>query len=216
MKIFYKYVIVLAVLLLMIGAPLVWLFRVELTELLQLARHQAEELGKINPIVLIAAIAILPAVGFPVSIFYIIGSIAYGVVWGLVYSGIGVALNISLCYWIANSFFRKWIVSYIGKRGHKAFGVPKAQQRSTVIAVRLMPGIPLSVHNYILGVAAIPFKKYLIYSWPIEMFWAVFFILAANTAIKQTTESVILVLLGVLAVGLLIRVFRSIAKEKES
>lgn len=215
-KFVYKYVIALAVLILAFVVPLIWIFRVELYEVLRLARLEAEELGKINPIALIAAIGILPALGVPASLFYIIGSIAYGVVWGLVFSGIGVAINISLCYWIANSFLRKWILVFLHKRGHKLINIPQSEARTTIIAIRLMPGIPLSAQNYILGVAGISFKQYFIYSWPTQMFWAVFFILAANTVIHQTTESVILIILGLLTVGLLIKVFRGLADDKKS
>lgn len=216
MKSFYKYILVFAVLILLFVVPLIWIFRVELLALLNTLRQKAEVLGKINPVFLIAALGILPAVGVPASIFYIVGSIAYGVVLGLVFSGIGVAINISLCYWIANSFLRKWILLFLHKRGHKLLTIAPSEARATIIAVRLMPGVPLSAQNYVLGVAGINFKQYFIYSWPSQMVWAVFFVLVANSAIHQTAESIILVAFGLLAIGLFIKVFRSISGKKKS
>lgn len=216
MKSLYKYVGLLAVLILVIVLPLAWLFRIELLALLDMARQQAEILGKINPVFLIAAIGILPAIGFPAALFYIVGSVAYGVVWGLVFSGIGVAINISLCYWISNSFLRKWILLFLHKRGHKLLAIPPSEARATIIAVRLMPGIPLSAQNYILGIAGVNFKQYFIYSWPTQMFWAVFFVLAANTVIHRTTESIILVVIGLISLALFIKIFRGMAGNKKS
>ncbi|OAI50111.1 hypothetical protein AYO37_00470 [Opitutia bacterium SCGC AG-212-L18] len=214
MKTWYKYIIALAILILAIIIPLIWVFRLELLTLLELAKTQAAILGKIHPIYLIAGIGILPAFGIPAAIFYVAGSIAYGVEWGLIYSGIGVAINISFAYWIANSFLRKWILAFLNKQGHKPLTIPKSEIKATIIAIRLMPGLPLCAQNYILGVSGVPFKAYFILSWPTQMFWAVFFILAANTVIKQTTESIILVVLGILVLLLLIKVFRGIAEKK--
>lgn len=215
MKSLFKYAILIAIIILVILAPLVWVFRVELLALLQTLRIKTEVLSKINPTFLVLSLAILPAVGVPASIFYIIGSIAYGVTWGLIYSGIGVAINISLCYWIANSFLRKWIMLFLHKKGHKLITIPPKEARATIIAIRLMPGLPLSAQNYILGLAGLNFKPYFIYSWPTQMFWAIFFSLAANSVIQQTAESVILVIVGLIALGFLIKVFRGMANEKK-
>lgn len=217
MKIWYKFIIALAILIIAVVAPFLWIFRYEVLGLLQEAREQAQNLGKINPVYLVAAIAILPTVGVPAAIFYIAGSIAYGVVWGLVYSGIGVAINISLTYWLCNSFLRKWICAFLTKRGHKLLTIPHSEVRAAIIAIRLMPGLPLSAQNYILGVSGVPFKPYFLLSWPSQMFWAIFFIFTANTVIHQTLESIILVFLGFLVMFLLVKVLRGIAaNEKKS
>lgn len=216
MKFLYKFIILLAILVLVVVIPLLWVFRSELLHLLHTLRLQAEALGKIHPIFLIGALAILPALGFPAAIFFVIGSIAYGIVWGLVFSAIGVAINISLCYWIANSFLRKWILHILHRRGHKLITIPPSEARATIIAVRLMPGVPLFAQNYILGVAGVNFIQYFVFSLLIEILWAVFYILAANTAVHHSTKSLILAILGLLSLALFFKVFRHMAAKKKS
>jgi len=214
MKTWYKYLIALIILVLIILAPLIWIYRREIIEILVLARTKAEELGRINPIFLVLAIAILPTVGLPVSFLYIIGGFAYGLTLGVIYSVIGVMINTSLCYWLANSFMKEWIIKLLHKRGHKLIRIPAKDYTITIFAVRLMPGLPLAAQSYLLGLAGMPFMRYSLITLPVEIFWATFFILPTRTVVGESTQSIILVCVGVIVLVLLIKIIRHILKSK--
>lgn len=215
MKAWYKYFIALIILILLILAPIMWVYRIEIFEVLQQARMKAEELGRLNPLFLITAIAILPTVGIPVSFLYILGGIAYGFFWGVVYALIGVTINTSLCYWLANSFMKEWIIKMLHKRGHKLIQIPPKDYTMTIFAVRFMPGIPLAAQSYVLGLAGVPFIRYALVTFLAEIFWAIFFILPTKTLVGSTTQSLILVGIGILVLVLLIKIFRDIIKKNK-
>lgn len=215
MKTWLKYFIALIVLILLILAPLMWVHRKEIIEILVLARTKAEELGRINPIYLILAIAILPTFGIPVSFLYIVAGLAYGFILGLLYSIIGVTINTSLCYWLANSFMKEWIIQLLHKRGHKLIQIPPKEYTTMTLAVRLMPGIPLAAQSYLLGLAGVPFIRYALLTLPVEIFWATFFILPTKTFVAQKTQSFILVGVGIIVLCLIIKIVRDILKKNK-
>lgn len=213
MKAWYKYLIALIILVLLILAPIMWVYRAEIFEVLRQARLKAEELGRLNPLYLILAIAILPTIGIPVSFLYILGGFAYGFYWGVLYSIIGVTINTTLCYWLANSFMKGWIIKMLHKRGHKLIQIPPKDYNMTIFAVRLMPGLPLAAQSYVLGLAGVPFIRYALITLPVEIFWATFFILPTKTFVGHSTQSLILVCVGVVVLVLLVKVVRDIIKK---
>lgn len=213
MKTWYKYFTALVILVLLILAPTIWVYRKEIIEFLIMARSKAEELGRLNPIYLILAISILPTIGIPVSFLYIIGGFAYGFTLGVVYSVIGVTINTSICYWLSNSYLKEWIIKLLHKKGHKLIQIPPKDYSITILAIRLMPGVPLAAQSYLLGLAGVPFIRYALITLPVEIFWAIFFILPTKTLVKSTTQSFILVGIGVVVLFLIIKVVRDILKR---
>lgn len=214
MKNWYKLFIALFLVVIIILAPLIWVFRKEIFEILIYFRTKAEELGRINPIFLILAIAILPTFGIPVSFLYIVGGFAYGLTLGVIYSVIGVMINISLCYWLANSFMKEWIIKLLHKRGHKLIKIPPKDYNIMTLAIRLMPALPLAGQSYVLGLAGVPFIRYALITFPVEIFWATFFILPTQTFVGESTQSIILICIGVVVLVLLIKVIRHILKAR--
>lgn len=215
MKAWSKHIFLFASIVLIGLAAILWPLRHEVFAIFQNIQSHAEELGKLNPVFLIAAIAILPAIGIPVSPFYMLGGIVYGIGWGLTYSGIGVAINISLCYWITNSYLRNWIFDFIKRRGHEPLEIPPSERSAIIVAIRLMPGLPFSAQNYILGLAGIPFMHYFLLSWPTQMVWGVIFVLIGAAIIEGSTASLVMIVCGIIVLFLLIKILRNMtAKTK--
>ncbi|OIO60766.1 MAG: hypothetical protein COZ46_01970 [Verrucomicrobia bacterium CG_4_10_14_3_um_filter_43_23] len=149
----------------------------------QFSRHLSA-LAKLHPAYLILAITIAPAVGIPVSPLYILSGIAYGTQAGIIYSTIGVALNIALTYWVARRFLNKFIQRLLTRFNYKVPEVPKKHHWKMVVAVRIMPGVPLPVQNYILGLTAIPFWTYFTFSWIIQFLWVIGYVVTAGSIFK--------------------------------
>lgn len=120
--------------------------------------------AQVHPSVLLLAIAILPCIGFPVSPLLVAGGLAYGIPIGLTLGFVGIFLNNALAYLLAAYPLRRFIEGLIHTRGWKIPSIPKSEETRVIIVLRITPGIPLPMQNYILGLARVPFLKCMILS----------------------------------------------------
>jgi uncharacterized membrane protein YdjX (TVP38/TMEM64 family) len=117
-----------------------------------------------SPLVFFAAMALIPALGVPITPFFVLAGATFGRELGLLGSGIALAVNLTLCYWIARSALRPWLVSLLRRFHYELPDFEKRGRRGSfrfTLAVKLAPGVPGAVKSYGLGVAAVPFWLYL-------------------------------------------------------
>lgn len=122
-----------------------------------------------GPLWFFAAMAVLPALGFPLLPF----ALAAGPVFGerLGTSGVvacalaAVACNVSLSYVIAARVLRPWTARLLARWG---YGDVLEQRRDFgwrwVLFVRLAPGLPFFVQSYLLGLTRAQFAPYVVIS----------------------------------------------------
>ncbi len=120
--------------------------------------------AQLHPTVLLLALAILPCVGMPVSPLLIAGGLAYGIPVGLTIGFVGIALNDALAYLLAAYPLRRFIEGLIHSRGWKIPEIPQKEETRIIIVLRITPGLPLPIQNYLLGMARVPFGKYMVLS----------------------------------------------------
>lgn len=121
-----------------------------------------------GPAVFFVAMALLPALGFPLMPFTLIAGPVFGPQLGVVPTILcavaAVAANVALSYWLAAGAMRPWVLrlaAWLGYRVPEA-GVGTAWQVVTV--VRLAPGLPFWMQSYLLGVIRAPFLAYMVLS----------------------------------------------------
>lgn len=136
--------------------------------------------GSANPFYIIVAIALLPLFGFPVSPLMVAAGHRLGYLGGFMLVFIGLSLNFSIAYLISKKLLRVWILSFIERRGLSVPKVSCDNMYSVTIIVRSTPGIPLFIQNYILGVAGIHFKKYLIVSLIVHSVYGFAFVVVGD------------------------------------
>lgn len=116
-----------------------------------------------------AAFAVLPAVGFPVSIFALSAGSLFGPVlglpWVLALAGLCMAVSMSISYWLARYVVRPWVERLLGYVGYRVPVVPPEKQRVFTVLVRITPGVPYVFQSFLLGLAGVPFWTYLLISW---------------------------------------------------
>jgi len=120
------------------------------------------------------AIAIGPLVAVPISPLVIIAAVRFGIMGGIFFSLAGLAINVSLGYWVARYPFHG-VIAMILKRWN--YSIPKAKPENSVkmtFLVRLS-GAPLVFQNYILGLAHVRFWPYLWASLVIQIGFTVGF-----------------------------------------
>lgn len=145
---------------------LAWAARtIGLRELMDRLLAQLRDLGA--P-VFFTAMALLPAVGFPLLPFALTAGPAFSPALGtggvIAYAILAVAVNVSLSYLLASVLFRppvQWLVRRLG------YNLPDPTRRSpwlVTLLVRIAPGPPFWLQSYVLGLVRVRFAAYLIVS----------------------------------------------------
>jgi uncharacterized membrane protein YdjX (TVP38/TMEM64 family) len=160
-------------------------------------------LREAGPRVFFGAMALLPAVGFPLSPFTVAAGPVFGPTlgagWVVVWSLTAVVANLLLTYWLANRALRPLVsrlLTFFGIRlpETKADG---AWQLAWI--VRLTPGPPFWVQSYLLGLMRVPLVPYLIVSTFVMAGYIVAFV-CGGEAIVQGNGRLAFTAAGVLVV----------------
>jgi len=118
-----------------------------------------------GPVVFFCAMATLPAVGAPLLAFSLSAGPIFGEKLGL-WPVIGLSLlailvNMALSYFLASRALRPLLEKLFTLLGYKLPRAESGDATDLIILLRVTPGIPFPVQNYLLGLAQVPFWKYL-------------------------------------------------------
>lgn len=120
----------------------------------------------LGPLAFFTAMALLPAAGFPLMAFALTAGPAFGAQLGLggvlLGSAAAVTVNVVLTYWLARRALRPLLAWALGRLGYAIPAVPASEQLEVTLLVRITPGPPFFVQSYLLGLAEIPFRIYLV------------------------------------------------------
>lgn len=165
-----------------------------------------------GPLVFFAAMAVLPAVGFPLAPFTLIAGPVFGPQLGVVPT-IGcavsaVAANVALSYWMASGALRPWVLRLAGWLGYR---VPEAGRNTAwqlVTLVRLAPGLPFWMQSYLLGVIRAPFVAYMVLSTAIPALYIAATIAGGEALMRGNTRVALLAFAALGFVAALIQFLR--------
>lgn len=140
-----------------------------------------------GPVPFFAAMAILPAIGFPVTPFFILAGATFGVAVGLGGSLLALAANFSLCFWLARSGMRPAISRLLERFGVELPDFQAGRERALrfVLMVKFTPGVPAFAKNYLLGVAGVPFAMYLAVSMLVTGVYAAAFVVLGESVLEH-------------------------------
>lgn len=141
---------------------LAWRMGVDL-KMLKAGWLRSEEFLRANPWWLFGALVILPGLPVPTSALLILA----GTVWrdrpvlACAISLLAIALNMTWTYWLAARPARGLVERLLAKSTMRIPVLPKNNHLRAVLLLRLTPGVPLFVQNYLLGFFGVPFRLYL-------------------------------------------------------
>lgn len=165
-----------------------------------------------GPLVFFTAMALLPAIGFPISVFNLTAGTAFAAQLGLpgvlAAAGAALAVNIALTYWLARYGLRPWIEEMISRTKYKIPVVPPAEQKEIILLVRVTPGPPFFLQSFLLGVAEVKFLPYLLISWPIAFVYSTGFIVFGDAILHGKAKVAFIGLSILVAVGLGVHLLR--------
>lgn len=147
------------------------------------------------------AMALLPAVGVPLSFFSLTAGSVFGPQIGMpaviTLALASITFNMVLSYFLATRLLRPLLEALLVRLGYKLPQVDSGDVTDLIVLLRVTPGIPFPVQNYLLGLARVPFGKYLLVSsliqWPANTAFILF-----GDALLQGKGKVALISLSVI------------------
>ena len=119
-----------------------------------------------HPWALFAALVILPGLPIPTSALLLLA----GVVWrerpmmACLLCLLALALNLTWTYWLAAGVARRWVEILLKAVSFQIPELPRGDHLKLILVLKLTPGIPLFLQNYLLGFLRAPFRHYLMIS----------------------------------------------------
>lgn len=173
----------------------------------------------VGPGVFFAAMVVLPALGFPLLAFTLPAGPVFGPQLGMPMTILlvllSLTLNLALTYWLARYAFRPLLEGLIRKLG---YGLPKVSAEdhlSLAILVRVTPGPPFFVQGYLLGLAGIPFRIYMLVSLIFTGAFSVAVVLFGDSLMNGRGKLALLAFSVIVALSVLVQwLRRRYAKKK--
>lgn len=193
-----------AAVLLLVGAVVVWRIGP------QAALHEGRRLWAVGfaacadagPGVFFSAMAVLPGFGVPMSPFALSAGPLFSERLGTAaVLGAGLAaitFNLVVTYWLARRWLRPVLERLVAWLGHRLPEVEGGDATDLVILLRVTPGIPFFVQNYLLGLAEAPFGRYLAISCVVQWSFNVAFMLFGD-ALSQGRGRLAFAAIGLVA-----------------
>lgn len=135
-----------------------------------------------GPVAFFTAMAVLPACGVPMLTFSLPAVSLFaerlGTVPVLLLSLVAMTANLVLTYGLARRGLRPLLVRLVARLGYKMPQVEAGDATDLIVILRVTPGIPFFMQNYLAGLADVPFGKYLLVSciiaWPLNVAFMLF------------------------------------------
>lgn len=122
-------------------------------------------IAQAGPLAFFTGMALLPAVGAPMAPFAMTAGAVFREQLGfplLVLAGIvAITVNLTLTYWLARRWLRPFLARGLERFGYRLPQVESGDMTDLIILLRVTPGFPFFVQNYLLGLADAPFLRYL-------------------------------------------------------
>jgi uncharacterized membrane protein YdjX (TVP38/TMEM64 family) len=175
-------------------------------EELRRAWELAEDFLRERPLWLFLALVILPGLPVPTSALLFLA----GVVWreqplqACLIAILALTINLAWTYGLAAGFGRRTLDRLAAWCGFQIPELKETNRLRVVLALKLTPGIPMFVQNYLCGFLRVPFRLYLLVSLPSNGLIGTGFVLAGvglgDGKLVPALAGLFLVILGALVI----------------
>ncbi|MBI5689836.1 MAG: TVP38/TMEM64 family protein [Verrucomicrobia bacterium] len=161
-----------------------------------------DTLSGAGPGVFFAAMALLPIAGVPMSPFALSAGPLFGERLGtttIILLGLAaITFNLTVAYWLARRWLRPLLARLVERLGYKMPQIEKGDATDLIVLLRVTPGPPFFVQNYLLGLAEVPFGRYLAISCAVQWSFNIAFMLFGD-ALSQGRGKMAVIAIGLLA-----------------
>jgi uncharacterized membrane protein YdjX (TVP38/TMEM64 family) len=185
----------------------VWLWKAGIgVDELRRGWAQTQDFLRERPLWLFLALVVLPGLPVPNSALLFLA----GVVWrerpvdACLIALVAMMMNLTWTYWLAAGFGRRTMERISGWLGFRIPEVRESNRLRLVLALKLTPGIPMFVQNYLCGFLRVPFRLYLLVSLACNGLIGMGFVLAGvgfgDGKLVPALAGLLLVILGALVI----------------
>ena len=135
------------------------------------------------PSLFIISMIILPVVGFPVSIFLIMGGVKFGIFYAILLWLLILPLHALIGYYLAR-LLRKPLKTVSNKMGYNVPELPEKNRGIFSFLFFAIPGIPYSGKNYLLALAGAPFSYCVIMNVTVQFPQGIPFVILGRSAME--------------------------------
>ncbi len=173
-----------------------------------------------GPWMFFGAMAVLPAVGFPMSPFTLSAGPVFGPVMGL--GGVitaafaAIAVNVMIGYALARWAMHPLLEKVVVRLGYRLPRVPADQFWDWTILLRVTPGPPFFVQHLLLGLAHVPVRIYLIASLAVAWAYTVGIIVFGDALMQGKGGRVLFGVMCVVMVGVGVKLVRKHLARKRA
>ena len=143
-----------------------------------------ERIARFGPWPFFVAMATLPAFWIPVSPFLLLAGAIYSLPIAISGTILALSTNMAVSWLLAGALFRPFFERLVGRFG---YSVPKLSDKSMLqvaFLLRITPGMPFPFQNYTLGLARMPFFKYMLVSVPTSTLMSISIIIFGDALLK--------------------------------
>jgi len=162
--------------------------------------------ARARPVPFFAVMAVVPALGVPMTPFFILAGATFGAPIACLGSAIAIVANLTLCYALARGRLRSWTEAVFRRFDYELPDFTKERRGSVrfSLLVKLAPGIPGALKHYALALTGVPFTSYLIVSGLVTGTYAAALILLGQSLFEHELRRAlpVIAILVVLALGL--------------
>ena len=166
--------------------------------------------GALAPAIYIGIYALAPVLFLPGLPITIVGGIAFGPFWGVVYAISGATIGASLAFLVARYVARDWVAARLTGPKWEKLDSEVAQHGWKVVAfTRLIPAFPFNLLNYAFGLTKVSFVQYVVTSFICMLPACIAFIVFSSSLlglIKGTVSPTALLGIGLIVLVSLIPV----------
>lgn len=173
-----------------------------------------------GPLAFFSAMAVLPAVGCPLSFFTLTAGTAFAGEFGLplvlAFCGAALAVNLVLTYWLTAVGLRPWLEQLVARTKYRVPQLDAADHAELTLIVRITPGPPFPLQSYLLGLARVRFGTYLWISWVAVMPTVAAFVIFGDALLHGRARVAVFGLSAIVALSLLVHFLRRHYGKKRS
>jgi uncharacterized membrane protein YdjX (TVP38/TMEM64 family) len=124
-----------------------------------------DQAARLNSVVAFVLLTILPLIGFPVSVLHVTAGIRFGVGLGFGLVALSILLQLLASYGLVH-----WRRKYFARKFKDVRDkIPPGAHGAVTLFTLLLPGVPYFAKNYVLPVAGVPLRTYLLWCFPIHV-----------------------------------------------
>ncbi len=130
-----------------------------------------------GPLPFFSLMALLPLVGAPLMAFSLTAGPIFGPKYGLptvaAFTVLAIAVNLAISYWLARYALRPTFERLLSRLGYRLPQVAAEDHFGLTVVVRVTPGPPFFIQNYLLGLAGVRFSIFMAVSTVVTSAYAV-------------------------------------------